>query len=113
MRCAEAARDAGADALHATLSAARDETRGQEALFNGDLDDPKRIVEAANRLTAEGPKRLTTLAPAYRCAGRRDGEGGDKRKKLCVLRAEMRAFGLGAADIHLRVNAAQGAWRAG
>ncbi|MFO1018802.1 MAG: phosphoenolpyruvate carboxylase [Hyphomonadaceae bacterium] len=107
-RYAEAARDAGADALHATLSAARDETRGQEALFNGDLDDPKRIVEAANRLTAEGPKRLTTLAPLIAALDVAIAKAsGDKRKQLCVLRAEMRAFGLGVADIHLRVNAAQ------
>ena len=107
-RYAEAAREAGADALCAKLSAARDETRGQEALFNGDLDDPKRIVEAANRLTAEGPKRLTTLAPIIADLDTQiAAASGDQRKQLCVLRAEMRAFGLGVADIHLRVNAAQ------
>ena len=98
----------GAAALAAKLARAGNEAEAQAELFNGDLDDPARTVAAANRLTQAAADRLVTLAPTL---GELDaliaGESGARRKALCVARAEMALCGLGAAAIHLRVNASQ------
>jgi phosphoenolpyruvate carboxylase len=99
---------AEAAALGARLARAGAEAQAQAALFDGDLDDPARTVAAANRLTAEGADRLITLAPVLKALdGVIAAESGARRKALCVARAEMGALGLGAAAIHLRVNASQ------
>jgi len=108
-RYADALNGAGADNLRARLTSASAEAAAQAALFAAAGDDPDAVVAAANRLTDDGPARLTTLAPimeelAVHIAKETDGA---RRKALCALRAEMAAFGLGVADIHLRVNAAQ------
>lgn len=99
---------AEASALAERLRRAGAETQAQAALFDGDLDDPARTVAAANRLTEEGPDRLISLAPILKeldaIIARAEGA---KRKALCVARAQMQLFGLGAAAIHLRVNASQ------
>jgi len=91
------------------LAAAEAETTAQAALFAGDLEDPETVVAAANRLTAGGPGRLTSLAPMLETIEGIIAEETDagRRKALCVLAAEMQACGLGIAKIHLRVNAAQ------
>lgn len=98
----------GANDLAAKLTRAGEEATAQAALFDGDLDDPARTVAAANRLTQEGPDRLVTLAPVLE---ELDvliaAASGSARKALCVARAEMAVCGLGAAAIHLRVNASQ------
>ncbi len=98
----------GAAALGERLRRAGAEAEAQAAAFDGDLDDPARTVAAANRLTAEGPDRLISLASALE---ELDviiaAASGGRRKALCIARAEMALFGLGAAAIHLRVNASQ------
>lgn len=91
------------------LTAAHAETELQADLFSGDLSDPEVVVTAANRLTADGPGRLTSLAPVLEAvdaviAAEADR---DRRHALCVLAAEMQACGLGIGRIHMRVNAAQ------
>jgi phosphoenolpyruvate carboxylase len=106
---AEALGQVSAGALADCLSRAGKEAEAQAALFAGDLDDPDQIVAAANRLTAPGKDRYTSLTPDLEVlealiAGEKD-EG--RRKALCVIRAEMDACGLGVARIHLRVNASQ------
>ncbi|MBX3510114.1 MAG: phosphoenolpyruvate carboxylase [Hyphomonadaceae bacterium] len=106
---ARALADAGVDDLHAHLSAAAAEALAQSSLFAAAGDDAAAIVTAANRLTAPAPERISTLAPeiaklAELIAAECDGA---RRKALCVLRTEMAAFGLGVADVQLRVNAAQ------
>ncbi len=95
--------------LVARLGAAQVETAAQAAMFAGDLEDPEVVVAAANRLTAEGPGRLVTLAPLLDSLAAIIAEESDpdRRKALCVIAAEMEACGLGIARIHLRVNAAQ------
>ncbi|HRO04481.1 MAG TPA: phosphoenolpyruvate carboxylase, partial [Terricaulis sp.] len=107
-RYAEALAALGADALAQKLAQAGAEASAQAALFDGDLDDPARTVAAANRLTAEGPARLTSVKPIL---AELDvliaSASGAQRKALCVARAEIAAFGLGAGAIHLRVNASQ------
>lgn len=99
----------GVQPLIERLSAAEAETAAQAAQFAGDLEDPDVVVAAANRLTADGPGRLTSLAPILESIDKLIAEEGDtgRRKALCVLAAEMAACGLGIARIHLRVNAAQ------
>ncbi|MDF1792270.1 MAG: phosphoenolpyruvate carboxylase [Thalassobaculaceae bacterium] len=91
------------------LSAVEIETAAQADLFAGDLEDPDVVVPAANRLTAEGPGRLTSLTPILDTLSGIIADETDtaRRKALCVLAAEMQACGLGIAKIHLRVNAAQ------
>lgn len=99
----------GAGALATRLAAAAEETETQAGLFAGDLDDADQVVAAANRLTRATEARLVSLGPEIEALGAIiDGETDTKRKRdLCVLRAEMTSFGLGAGAIHLRVNAAQ------
>ncbi|HRE45730.1 MAG TPA: phosphoenolpyruvate carboxylase, partial [Terricaulis sp.] len=97
-----------AKALGEKLARAGKEAEAQAALFDGDLNDPARTVAAANRLTGEGPDRLVSIGPMI--AQLDDiiaGASGDARKALCLVRTQMAAFGLGAAAIHLRVNASQ------
>ncbi len=96
-------------ALRAELSAAAEATRGHAALFAGDLADPEIVVAASNALTSDHEGRLTSLAPAIEMVSAAiDTEKDDDRAmQLSLLRSEMITFGLGAARIHLRVNAAQ------
>ncbi|MEZ5937020.1 MAG: phosphoenolpyruvate carboxylase [Hyphomonadaceae bacterium] len=85
------------------------ESAAQAALFSGDLDDPDRIVAAANRLTAESPDRITSLTPVIEEINAAIASETDtaRRRALFILRAEMDATGLGVASVQLRVNAAQ------
>lgn len=97
-----------ARALSVRLARAGAEAQAQANLFDGDLDDPARTVAAANRLTADGPDRLISITPILEELDALIAEAdGGRRKALCAARAEMAAFGLGAAGIHLRVNASQ------
>lgn len=91
------------------LTAAQAETAAQAAQFAADLSDPDVVVKAANRLTADGPGRLTSLTPMLDALDAVIAEetDRDRRHGLCVLAAEMHACGLGIGKIHLRVNAAQ------
>ncbi|MBI1188751.1 MAG: phosphoenolpyruvate carboxylase [Alphaproteobacteria bacterium] len=98
----------GALPLAQRLARAADEADAQAGLFDGDLDDPERTVAAANRLTADGPARLVTLEPILDALSALiAAETGARRRALFVVRAEMAAFRLGVAAIHLRVNASQ------
>lgn len=106
---AEALGQANAAVLSERLARAATETAAQAALFAGDLDDPENIVAAANRLTESGLDRSTTLAPDIEALDAliADDKDVERKKALCVIRAEMEACGLGVARIHLRVNASQ------
>ena len=100
---------AAKDALVRALKDAAALAGEQAALFAADFDDPAAVTEAANRLSGDDPRRLVSLEGVIASLGELiDGAGDDEaRLALCLLRAEMKALGLGAARIHLRINAAQ------
>ncbi len=100
---AEDAVDALSDRIKDGLaSAERDLT-----LFEEDLDDPENLVAAANNLTRHSPRRFTELAsllPDIEAAIAGAPTAQIQRDLVC-LRAQMKAFGLGTARIHFRLNA--------
>ncbi len=91
------------------LKAAAECSGEEAALFGGDLENPDIAVEAANRLTAPDDRRIIRLAESVDAltAAISRTEDDDIARRLVLLRAEMKAVGLGAAHIHLRINAAQ------
>ncbi len=94
--------------LAAALADAGAEAAEQAEGFAADLTDPAAVVAAANRLTADGPARLTSLREARAALTQLiAGADDDVAFALAVIRAEMDLYGLGVARIHLRVNAAQ------
>lgn len=99
------------DPAHPLLEALREATRYSQdraADFAADLSDPAALSAAANRLTADDPAKLLSLAPliaaledeAARCPP-------ERAVALRTLAAAMRADGLGMGWIHFRVNAKQ------
>lgn len=97
-----------ARALAAALADAGAEAAEQAEAFAADLADPAAVVSAANRLTATGGARLTSLRDTRAALSRLIAEAdADTALDLSVVRAEMNLYGLGVARLHLRVNAAQ------
>ncbi len=90
------------------LKAAEQHSREMAALFAADLSDPADLSAAANRLTADHPAKLLSLASisAELVAQARDTEA-ETATTLLTLAAAMRADGLGMGWIHFRVNSAQ------
>ena len=95
--------------LIATLSAAADHATRSAQDFAGDLSEPHALSEAANRLTADDPAKLVSLAPLIAQIQDEAEASGDapRAAALLTLAAAMRADGLGMAHIHFRVNAKQ------
>ena len=106
-----AARLSAIDPAHpvlARLEVAHAHTAEMEALFAGDLSDPEALSQAANRLTADNPARLVSLAPQIAALEQSALEASaEVAGQLLVLSAAMRADGLGMGGIHFRVNASQ------
>jgi phosphoenolpyruvate carboxylase len=76
--------------------------------FAADFADPQTLSAAANRLTAEDPAKLPSLAPVLAALeGEAAGADGGRAIALRTLAAAMRADGLGMGWIHFRVNASQ------
>ena len=76
-------------------------------LFEKDLDDHVNLVAAANNLTRHSPRRfteLTSLLPHINTAIS-GAPNAQIQSDLVCLRAQMKAFGLGTARIHFRLNA--------
>lgn len=97
-----------ARSLAGALADAGLETAEQAHAFAADLTDPATVVAAANRLTADGKGRLTSLRAVRAELTDLVNDADDAAAlALAVVRAEMDLYGLGAARIHLRVNAAQ------
>ena len=94
--------------LLATLRKAAAYARNRTADFAGDLSDPDALSAVANRLTADDPDKLLTLAPLIDALEKeaRDADTG-RAIALKTLAAAMRADGLGMGWIHFRVNASQ------
>lgn len=103
-----AAIDAG-HALIDTLKAASAHALASAQDFAGDLSQPQALSDAANRLTADDPAKLTSLEPLIaQLEEEAEAQGKDaKAADLLTLAAAMRADGLGMAHIHFRVNAKQ------
>jgi phosphoenolpyruvate carboxylase len=76
--------------------------------FADDLSDPATLSAVANRLTADHPDKLLSLAPVIQQLEDEAHDAPDDRAiALKTLAAAMRADGLGAGWIHFRVNASQ------
>ena len=90
------------------LKAAEAHSREMAALFATDLSQPAALSAAANRLTADAPGKLLSLAPIISDLEARAASQDDKTAKaLLTVAAAMRADGLGMGGIHFRVNSAQ------
>ncbi|MBK6490788.1 MAG: phosphoenolpyruvate carboxylase [Sphingomonadales bacterium] len=90
------------------LKAAEAHSREMAALFATDLSQPAALSAAANRLTADAPGKLLSLAPIISDLEARAASQDDKTAKaLLTVAAAMRADGLGMGSIHFRVNSAQ------
>jgi len=107
-RYARLAADAGVNDMSARLQRAGVLAREQAALFEGDLENPRTVVRAANTLTAPHADRLVSLkdiiAELDVCLA---DAPASTAPAIAALRGEMAMAGLGAAHIHLRINAAQ------
>jgi phosphoenolpyruvate carboxylase len=76
--------------------------------FAADLSEPAALSVAANRLTADDPRKLLSLAPYIeRLEAEACETDGERAIALKTLAATMRADGLGMGWIHFRVNAKQ------
>jgi phosphoenolpyruvate carboxylase len=102
-----AAIDADHPAL-ATLEAGRDHAVAMAELFDQPLTDPAVLSDVANRMTADDPARLLSLAPII-AALEADAKAArdDRAVALAALAAAMRADGLGLGWVHFRVNSSQ------
>ncbi|WP_375289177.1 phosphoenolpyruvate carboxylase [Qipengyuania sp.] len=91
-----------------TLRPAADYAAARAADFAGELDDPAELSEAANRLTADDPAKLLSLAPLITSLEEEAATAeGERAVALKTLAAAMRADGLGMGWVHFRVNAKQ------
>jgi phosphoenolpyruvate carboxylase len=90
------------------LEAAATYSLAMAAHFEGDLDDPKALSDAANALTAAHPDKLLSLNPIIDLLEERAKRAEpEDAKGILTLAASMRADGLGMGWIHFRMNASQ------
>lgn len=95
-------------ALLATLDAAQAHSAEMAELFSSDLGATEALAAAANRLSADDPAKLLSLAPLIETLEAEAKTAAvDKAIPLATLAAAMRADGLGIGWIHFRVNASQ------
>ena len=99
------------DAAHpalATLIAGHDQAAAMADLFAAPLTDPAVLSDVANRMTADDPARLLSLAPII-AALDADAKAANDASAVAyaALAAAMRADGLGIGWIHFRVNSSQ------
>ena len=100
----------GEDAIDAMSDRIRDGLASAErdlTLFEEDLDNPDNLVAAANNLTRQSDRRFTDMAALQPDldAAIAGAPNADVQRDLLCLRAQMKAFGLGTARIHFRLNA--------
>jgi phosphoenolpyruvate carboxylase len=95
-------------ALLAELRPAAEFAAERASDFAGDLSDPAALSAAADRLTADDPRKLLSLS-RFIAALESEANGAEQRRAvdLKTLAAAMRADGLGMGWIHFRVNAKQ------
>ena len=91
-----------AEALQDGLASAKRDL----SLFEADIAQPENLVAAANNLTRQSDRRLLDAAALFPLIDAAVSVAdADTQERLLVLKARMRAFGLGTARIHFRVNA--------
>ncbi len=97
-----------AHSLAPQLCAAADYAAEVAQQFARDLSDPAALAEAGNRLAADDPRKLLSVASLVTAIEReaRSAPVG-RARDLKVLAAAIRADGLGMGSIHFRVNAKQ------
>lgn len=112
-RLAEAAEQAGADgeafvALRGLVKEAGASSAEEADAFDRDLSGADAVVAAANRLTRPDERRLISVRGLIALLDEAVAQTqGEAQFRLRVMRAEIKNAGLGAAHLHLRVNAAQ------
>lgn len=98
----------GGHPLLDTLRPAAEFAADRAADFSGELEDPAELSQAANRLTADDPAKLLSLAPSIEALEDEASQADAPRAvTLKTLAAAMRADGLGMGWVHFRVNAKQ------
>ncbi len=107
------------DAAHMAVQTLRDAaayTQDRVADFQQDLSQPAALSQAANRLTADHPHKLLSLAPIIaqleteaqqRTDHDAENPGQQRAIAFKTLAAAMRADGLGMGQVHFRVNTSQ------
>lgn len=91
-----------------TLRPALSYAEARAADFAKDLSEPDALSAAANRLTADDPHKLLSLAPVIEALELEATEADTARAiQLKTLAAAMQADGLGMGWIHFRVNSSQ------
>ena len=105
---AETAQKIGLAKLGATLAAAEAHSREMAAQFATDLSAPSALSDAANRLIANDPAKLLSLAPVIADLRKQAADAEPEQAiAMLTLAAAMQADGLGAGWIHFRVNSSQ------
>jgi phosphoenolpyruvate carboxylase len=96
-------------ALISVLKAASEHAAASAEDFAADLSEPQALSEAANRLTADDPDKLTSLSALIAQLEEEAEHESESAKAAALLTvaAAMRADGLGMAHVHFRVNAKQ------
>jgi len=94
--------------LLSTLRAAAEHAASSARDFAQDLSAPEYLSAAANRLSADDPAKLTSLAPII-AQLEDEARASDTIRAIALktLAAAMRADGLGMGHVHFRVNAKQ------
>ncbi len=95
-------------ALLKRLKAAAAQAHSEFESFGGELSQPSELLKSAEALTAPNDDRVTDsreISEAVQALA--EADDGDRAKLLYCLAREIELYGLGAAHIHLRVNAAQ------
>ncbi len=105
-------RDPGATPLVSAidfLDAAITVAEGDMRAFNADVEHAEALAPAANRLTDNNPRRLTSRKVLLKPLDEAVAAAQDDAfcREIMVLRDEVANVGFGTAHIHLRINAAQ------
>lgn len=88
------------------MSDAHESAERDLTLFEKDITNPEKLVDAANNLTRASTRRFLNLKKPIELINKiiENNEVFKLNKELICLRSKMVAFGLGTARIHFRLN---------
>jgi phosphoenolpyruvate carboxylase len=88
------------------MSDAHESAERDLTLFEKDITNPEKLVDAANNLTRASTRRFLNLKSPIELINKiiENNEVFKLNKELICLRSKMVAFGLGTARIHFRLN---------